>query len=71
MSPRTFKPSLTSCSVFSSSKSVNEASKVRVSNLGLISRFLSFFWEIPIQVVTYTAGQLLSSQVFTWLKKRR
>jgi hypothetical protein len=52
-------------------ESVREASRVRVSNLGLISRFLSFFWEIPIQVVTYTAGQLLSSQVFAWLKKRR
>jgi hypothetical protein len=48
-------------------ESVREASKVRVSNLGPVSRLVSFLWEIPIQLVTYMAGQLLSSRMFSRL----
>ena len=40
--------------------SVKEASKVRVSNLGPYARLFSFLWEIPIQLITYIAGKLLS-----------
>ena len=52
-------------------ESVREASRVRVSNLGPVARLVSFLWEIPIQLVTYTAGQLLSSGLFARLKRNR
>jgi hypothetical protein len=50
-------------------ESVREASRVRVSNLGPVVRLVSFFWEVPIQLVTYTAGQLVSSGLFARLKR--
>jgi GT2 family glycosyltransferase len=49
--------------------SVREASRVRASNLQPVARLVSFLWEIPIQIVTYTAGQLLSSGLFAKLKQ--
>jgi len=52
-------------------ESVREASRVRVSNLGPVTRLVSFLWEIPIQLITYTAGQLLSSGLFASLKQSR
>jgi GT2 family glycosyltransferase len=41
-------------------ESVREASKVRVSNLSPVIRLISFVWELPIQLVTYLAGTILS-----------
>jgi hypothetical protein len=38
-------------------------------NLGAVARKLSLFWEVPIQLITYTAGQILSRGLFSWLKK--
>ena len=52
-------------------ESVTEASRVRVSNLGPVSRLFSLLWEVPIQLITYTAGQLLSSGSFARLKQRK
>jgi hypothetical protein len=52
-------------------ESVREASRVRVSNLGPVTRLVSFLWEIPIQLITYSAGQLLSSGLFASLKQSR
>jgi hypothetical protein len=52
-------------------ESVREASRVRVSNLGPVTRLVSFLWEIPIQLITYSAGQLLSSGLFASLKQTR
>ena len=51
--------------------SVKEASAVRVSNLGPVARLFSILWEVPIQLVTYSAGQLLSSGLFASLKQSR
>jgi GT2 family glycosyltransferase len=50
-------------------ESVREASKVRVSNLAPAIRLISFVWEIPIQLVTYSAGTLLSSGLVSKLKR--
>jgi hypothetical protein len=50
-------------------ESVREASKVRVSNLAPIAILFSFLWEVPIQLITYTAGQLLSSGSIARLNK--
>jgi hypothetical protein len=52
-------------------ESVREASRVRVSNLGPIARLVSFLWEIPVQLMTYAAGQLLSGDLFAALKKTK
>jgi hypothetical protein len=41
--------------------SVKEASQVRVSNMPKVLRVISFLWEYPIIVVTYSAGEVLSS----------
>jgi GT2 family glycosyltransferase len=41
-------------------ESVREASKVRVSNLASPIRLISFVWELPIQLITYVAGTVLS-----------
>jgi hypothetical protein len=43
--------------------SVKEASAVRVSNLLPLLRVLSFLWEIPIMLITYLAGNILSSGI--------
>jgi GT2 family glycosyltransferase len=43
--------------------SVKEASAVRVSNLLPLLRVLSLLWEIPIMLITYLAGNILSSGV--------
>jgi GT2 family glycosyltransferase len=51
-------------------ESVREASKVRVSNLVPAIRLFSFVWELPIQLVTYLAGTLLSSDLTSKLKGR-
>jgi GT2 family glycosyltransferase len=51
--------------------SVREASKVRVSNLGQITKTLSFLWEIPIRFVTYIAGEVMSSAFFARLKNSK
>jgi hypothetical protein len=40
--------------------SVKEASVVRVSSLSRLARFFSPFWELPVIVLTYLAGKLLS-----------
>jgi hypothetical protein len=48
--------------------SVKEASEVRVSNLGPITRLFSFLWELPIQAITYLAGEILSGN---FLKKSK
>jgi GT2 family glycosyltransferase len=50
--------------------SVREASKVRVSNLKPEIRVFSFLWEFPVKLVTYIAGNLLSSSVFSKLFRR-
>jgi GT2 family glycosyltransferase len=48
--------------------SVKEASAVRTSNLSPLLRFLSFLWEIPIMLITYLAGNMLSSGVVSRVK---
>jgi GT2 family glycosyltransferase len=48
--------------------SVKEASAVRVSNLSLVPRVLSFLWEIPIMLITYFAGNILSSGILSRVK---
>jgi GT2 family glycosyltransferase len=50
-------------------ESVREASKVRVSNLAPAIRLISFVWELPIQLITYFAGEVLSSRFFVRVKK--
>jgi GT2 family glycosyltransferase len=50
-------------------ESVTEASKVRVSNLSPTIRLISFIWELPIQLVTYLVGTLLSSGLVSKLKR--
>jgi hypothetical protein len=42
--------------------SVKEASVVRVANLPAIARIVSPVWELPVTLVTYLAGQILSSK---------
>jgi hypothetical protein len=42
--------------------SVKEASVVRVANLPEIARIVSPVWELPVTLVTYLAGQILSSK---------
>ena len=49
-------------------ESVREASRVRVSNLAPVVRLISFVWELPIQLVTYLAGTILSSGLVSKLK---
>jgi hypothetical protein len=51
-------------------ESVREASKVRVANLSPLTRMVSFVWEVPIQLLTYSAGELLSGGLFARLKKK-
>jgi hypothetical protein len=48
--------------------SVKEASAVRVSNLSLVPRALSFLWEMPIILITYLAGNILSSRILSRFK---
>ena len=43
--------------------SVKEASAVRTSNLLPLLRVLSFLWEIPVMLITYLAGNILSSGI--------
>jgi hypothetical protein len=49
--------------------SVREASKVRVSNLAPTIRIMSFFWDFPIQLLTYLGGKILSSRILSRLKE--
>jgi hypothetical protein len=49
--------------------SVKEASAVRTSNLSPLLRVLSFLWEIPIMVITYLAGNILSSGIVSRVKR--
>ena len=49
--------------------SVKEASAVRTSNLSPLLRVSSFLWEIPIMLITYLAGNILSSGVVSRLKR--
>jgi GT2 family glycosyltransferase len=49
--------------------SVREASEVRVSNLGPITRLFSFLWELPSQAITYLAGEILSGNFFKKFRK--
>ena len=51
--------------------SVREASRARGSNLVPIVNVFSFLWEIPIQLATYLAGQILSSSTFSKLTRKR
>jgi hypothetical protein len=46
-------------------ESVKEASAVRVSNLSSVLRIVSLLWEVPILLVTYLAGKLVSSGIFS------
>jgi hypothetical protein len=48
--------------------SVKEASAVRSSNLSSLLRLLSFLWEIPIMLITYLAGNILSSGIVSRVK---
>ncbi len=48
--------------------SVKEASSVRTSNLSPLLRVLSFLWEIPIMLITYLAGNTLSSGIVSRVK---
>ena len=48
--------------------SVKEASAVRTSNLTPLLRVLSFLWEIPIMLITYLAGNTLSSGIISRVK---
>jgi len=48
--------------------SVKEASAVRTSNLSSLLRVLSFLWEIPIMLITYLAGNVLSSGILSGVK---
>jgi GT2 family glycosyltransferase len=50
-------------------ESVTEASEVRVYNLAPGMRLLSSFWELPIRIVTYLAGSLLSSGLVSRIKR--
>jgi hypothetical protein len=50
--------------------SVREASEVRVSNLTPPTRVFSFLWELPVQLLTYFAGNLLSGNVFSKWSRR-
>jgi len=43
--------------------SVREANSVRVSNLPAWARVFSFVWELPVVLVTYFAGKILSGQL--------
>ena len=49
--------------------SVKEASAVRTSNLTSLLRVLSFLWEIPIMLITYLAGNTLSSGIVIRVKR--
>ncbi len=49
--------------------SVKEASAVRTSNLSPFLRALSFLWEVPIMLITYLAGNILSSGILTGVKR--
>jgi GT2 family glycosyltransferase len=50
--------------------SVREASKVRTSGLSYPARLLSVIWEVPVSIVTFFAGSVLSSPKFAKLKDR-
>ena len=43
--------------------SVREASAVRVSSLPVFVRLASIFWEVPVMLITYFVGNLLSGGV--------
>jgi hypothetical protein len=49
--------------------SVREASAVRVSSLPPLLRVLSFLWEIPMMLITYLAGSVLSSGIVSKFKR--
>jgi glycosyltransferase involved in cell wall biosynthesis len=49
-------------------ESVKEAGAARVSNLSPLLRALSFLWEIPIILITYLAGNILSSGIVSGVK---
>ena len=49
--------------------SVKEASAVRTSNLLPLLRVMSFLWEIPIMLITYLAGNILSSGIVSRVKR--
>ena len=49
--------------------SVKEASAVRASNLPPLLRVLSFMWEVPIMLITYLTGNILSSGIVSRVKR--
>ena len=49
--------------------SVREASAVRVSNLSSLLRVFSFLWEVPLMLITYLAGNILSSGIVSRIKR--
>jgi len=49
--------------------SVKEASTVRTSNLPALLRAFSFLSEIPIMLITYLAGNILSSGIVSRVKR--
>ena len=50
-------------------ESVKEASAVRVSNLSPLLRALSLLWEFPMMLITYFAGNILSSGILSRFKR--
>ena len=50
-------------------ESVREASRVRVSNLSPVVRLFSVIWDVPIVLITYLAGEFVSSNLFNGLKR--
>jgi GT2 family glycosyltransferase len=45
-------------------ESVTEASRVRVLHLGQIAKTFSFLWELPILLVTFLLGKIVSGNLF-------
>jgi GT2 family glycosyltransferase len=52
-------------------ESVREAGRVRVSNLDPAARIFSLIWEVPVRLMTYLAGSILSSGLISKLKKEK
>ena len=52
-------------------ESVREAGRVRVSNLDPAARIISLIWEVPVRLMTYLAGSILSSGLISKLKKEK
>lgn len=58
-----FRWHASSLSVSRRVESVEEASKVRVSQLPIMLRPISFLWEYPVRIATYLAGIIVSRKL--------